>query len=157
AALHPHRLAGDLLVPDLVLGLAVVAEELHQGALFIKRESTVLTVFSTRRQKQARGSLFARLKKANEVLLDRLPGGVVGGDGEGALPDLDRFVAKTGLLVQDREVLEGRKMTAVDVEGRLELLNGVVDPALLSVEQAEVIVEPISERVDPRPLAQVLD
>jgi hypothetical protein len=31
-ALHPHRLAGDLLVRDLVLGLAVIAAELHQVA-----------------------------------------------------------------------------------------------------------------------------
>ena len=48
-------------------------------------------------------------------------------------------------------------MPTVDVERGDQLLDGVVDARLLAVEQAQVEVQPERERVEPRPLAQVLD
>jgi hypothetical protein len=57
-------------------------------------------------------------QKIEQVLADGLLGLLVGRKGERPFPHFDGFVAKTGLLVQDCQVLDGRKVTGVHLDRR---------------------------------------
>ena len=65
------------------------------------------------------------------MLLDGLARLRVGRDVDAPLPHLDRFVPEAGLLVEHGEVLQRGEVLRVELDGALELLDAVVDLALL--------------------------
>jgi hypothetical protein len=73
------------------------------------------------------------------------------------LPHLDGAVLEARLLVEDGQVLEGREVLRVQLDGLLELGDAVEDEALLAEQESQVKVEPVGQRVDVRACLEQLD
>ncbi len=73
----------------------------------------------------------------------------------GPFPHFDRLIRKPGLLVENRQILRGRKVTRVQRHGGFELADGVIDLTLPAVEQAQVEMQPESQRIDAEAALQV--
>ena len=91
------------------------------------------------------------------MLANGLPGLLVGGKGQRPLPHFDGFVTKTGLLVQDGQVLDGRKVARVNLYRRFQLAHRVVHAAFLAVQQTQVEMQAIGQRIDADAALEVLD
>src|SRR5262249_39180175 len=81
------------------------------------------------------------LDELHKVLLDLLPSIFFGRVPECAFPHLNGLVAKPRPLIQDREVLQGCKVSRSEVHGRFELLDCIERLISLSVEQSQVVME----------------
>src|SRR5690606_30065419 len=123
AALHPQRAPRDLLVGDLVLGLAVVAEELHRGRLGVRPGGDYKRMLPRNAPTETFGwgeglatAPRRSLEQGHQVFFDSVARFVVGGGAEGTLPHLDGFVLEPGALIEDREVLERGEVARLEID-----------------------------------------
>ena len=91
------------------------------------------------------------------MLFDLAPRLGVGRRMNAPLPHLDRAVLEARLLVEDGEVLEGGEVLRVQLDRLLELRDAVEDEALLAVQECQVEVQAVCQRVDVRSRLQELD
>ena len=68
------------------------------------------------------------------MFFDRQPGRLVRRKSERPFPGFDGLITKSGLLVKDGQVFDGRKVLGIDLDGCLQFADGVVHLPLLSVQ-----------------------
>src|SRR5579872_53553 len=73
------------------------------------------------------------------------------------LPHRHCLALEARLLVENGKVFQRREVPGVQVDGSLELLDAFEYLPLFAVEQGQVKMEPVGERVDPDAALQVLD
>ena len=80
--------------------------------------------------------------------LDRLARLVVRGRVHAPLPHLDGLVFEPGLFVENGEVLQRGEVARIQVDRAFELGDSIVELPALSVDEREVVTQPVGERVD---------
>ena len=89
------------------------------------------------------------------MLLNALPGLVVGRQPESSLPFFGSLMPKSGLLVKNGEILGRSEVFGVQLHGSFKFTDRFIDLALFPIEQSEMKVQTIGQWICVGSLLQV--